>query len=193
MSAYAQSRPTIVEMLWPVSGRDTALVRSLAVIVLGNLLMIASAKVQIPMYPVPMTMQTFAATIIGLTAGWRLGGAAVLAYLVEGALGLPVFASGAGLAYMAGPTGGYLLGFLAAAAIAGLAVQYLGMAGVIFGTIASTAVIFAFGVTWLATLIGWDAAIANGLLPFLIGAALKIGLAIGIAYGLVRAADGRQG
>ena len=173
MSAYAQSRPTIVEMLWPVSGRDTALWRALAVIVLGNLLMIASAKVQIPMYPVPMTMQTFAATIIGLTAGWRLGGAAMLAYL-------------------AGPTGGYLLGFLAAAVIAGLAVQYLGLVGVVLGTIASTLVIFGFGVTWLATLIGWDAAIASGFMPFILGAVLKIGLAIGVAYGLVRAADGRQ-
>ena len=192
MSAYAQSRPTIVEMLWPVSGRDTALWRALAVIVLGNLLMIASAKVQIPMYPVPMTMQTFAATIIGLTAGWRLGGAAMLAYLAEGAFGLPVFASGAGLAYLAGRTGGYLLGFLAAAVIAGLAVQYLGLVGVVLGTIASTLVIFGFGVTWLATLIGWDAAIASGFMPFILGAVLKIGLAIGVAYGLVRAADGRQ-
>ena len=97
---------------------SNALVAVLMVL-LGSLALAVSAKIQVPFYPVPITMQTYVVLFIGFAFGARLAGATVLAYLAEGAVGLPVFAQGAGLAYLAGPTGGYLIGFLAAAVLCG--------------------------------------------------------------------------
>jgi len=106
----------LIDRLWPTAERS--LVRQAILVVLGSLLMWASAKVQVPMWPVPMTMQSFVVLVLGMGYGARLGGAAVGFYLMQGALGLPVFAGtpekGIGLVYMMGPTGGYLLGFLVA-------------------------------------------------------------------------------
>jgi biotin transport system substrate-specific component len=91
--------------------------------VAGSILLAISAKISIPFYPVPLTMQTFMVIGLGLALGPRLGMAAVALYLAQGAAGLPVFAGtpekGIGLAYMMGPTGGYLLGYLIAAFVAG--------------------------------------------------------------------------
>ena len=149
-------------------------------ILLGSLLLAISAKVQVPFWPVPMTMQTFVVLLLGATLGWRLAGATVLTYLIEGAAGLPVFATGAGVAYMAGPTGGYLAGFLLAA----LAVGWLaerGFCRTILTTLAAFGIgqiaIFSPGIAWLATFTGWDIAFSAGLLPFLPAEALKIALA----------------
>jgi biotin transport system substrate-specific component len=165
--------------------------------VLGTALITVSAKINIPFYPVPMTMQTFAITVIGFAYGWRLGGATVALYLAEGAVGLPVFATGGGLAYMAGPTGGYLVGFLVAAVILGLLAErgwsrswLLTLAAMTIGT----AIIFVPGVIWLAALIGWEKAIAGGLTPFIWGSVFKIGLAAAVmpfAWKLVEARSGR--
>jgi len=145
----------------------------------------ASAKISIPFYPVPMTMQTFVVLVIGMSFGWKLGGATVLLYLTEGALGLPVFSDtperGIGLAYMMGPTGGYLLGFL----LSTITVGWLAQRGwdrkllpALTAMTIGTSIIFLTGIIWLGSMIGWDKPIlALGLTPFIFGAILKIALA----------------
>lgn len=157
-----------------------SLIARAGIVLAGSLLLALSAKVQVPFWPVPMTLQTLAVMSIGALFGARLAGATVLAYLIEGASGLPVFASGAGLAYMTGPTGGYLLGFLAAAVFAGWAFER-GFARGLIPTLAiflvAEALIFGAGVLWLAGFTGMEKALAAGLVPFLPGEALKLGLA----------------
>ena len=97
---------------------QSQIIKSLFVIFLGSIILTISAKIKVPFYPVPMTMQTFVVVLIGVTLGWKLGLATVFAYLFEGAIGIPVFAGtpekGLGVAYLMGPTGGYLFGFLVA-------------------------------------------------------------------------------
>lgn len=150
----------------------------------GSALMAVSAKIQVPMWPVPMTMQTFAVLVIAMSFGMRLGGSALLLYLAEGAVGLPVFASGAGLAYFAGPTAGYLAGFLVAAVLVGWLAEKGWDRNVVQTLIAmalGTIVIFGLGVAWLSIFLGdADKAIASGLTPFLVGAAVKIALAAAV-------------
>ncbi|MCB1499513.1 MAG: biotin transporter BioY [Bauldia sp.] len=164
------------------------MLRNLILAVGGSLALWISAKVQVPFYPVPMTMQTFMVLVIAMAFGWRLGAATVLLYLAEGAAGLPVFAGtperGIGIAYMMGPTGGYLAGFLAAAALAG----WLGERGwdrnavtTLLAMVIGTAVIFLFGALWLGAVIGWDKPVLElGVTPFLPGAAFKIALAAAV-------------
>ena len=149
----------------------------------GTAIIAISAKIQVPFWPVPMTMQTFAIIVLAMAFGPRLGAATVGLYLLEGALGLPVFAGtpekGIGLAYMAGPTGGYLVGFLAAAGLAGWMAErgwdrsFLKAAAV---NALATGLIFACGLSWLAVLIGPAKAVAVGLTPFLAASVLKIAL-----------------
>jgi biotin transport system substrate-specific component len=189
----------LIDTLWPSRGAAASLrgLRLTVLIAAGTALMALSAKVQVPMWPVPMTMQTFAVLVIGMAYGWRLGGVTLLAYLAEGAAGLPVFASGAGVAYLYGPTGGYLVGFVVAAMLVG----WLGERGwdrsvvpTLVAMTLGTAVIFGLGVGWLSTLIGFDKALAAGLTPFLVGAAIKIALAAAVlpfAWRLVGRRDGR--
>ncbi|GAB4393383.1 MAG: biotin transporter BioY [Kiloniellaceae bacterium] len=182
---------TLAATLWPSSSRLTekdGLLRAFLLAFAGSLLLFASAKIQVPFIPVPITMQTFAVLVIGMAYGARLGGATLLFYLGQGAAGLPVFAGtpekGLGLAYMAGPTGGYLLGFfLAAVAVGWLAER--GWDRSVWKTLLAmtlgTAIIFAPGVLWLGTLFGWDKPILEwGLTPFLPGAAFKIALAAAV-------------
>ncbi|WP_343715826.1 biotin transporter BioY [Inquilinus sp.] len=166
--------------LWRADGQS-GLLRAAVLVVLGSALMALSAKVQVPFYPVPMTLQSGVVLLIGGAYGWRLGGLTMLAYLAEGLVGLPVFAGlAAGPAYFAGPTAGYLVGFVASAALMGLAVErgwtrsVAGMAAAI--TVASV-VPFVTGVAWLAVLFGPAAAIAGGLTPFIPAAVLKGALA----------------
>lgn len=153
-----------------------------AAVVLGSLLLTASAKVQVPFWPVPMTMQTAVVLILGMAYGWRLGAATVALYLMQGIMGLPVFAGpAAGPAYMAGPTGGYLVGFLAAAALTGvLAERGWDRSWLRAGAAMALghAVIFAFGVSWLSVLFGADKAIAVGLAPFWAATLLKTALGV---------------
>jgi len=168
--------PTLANAIWR---SDSGVLRSIVLAIAGTALLAISARIQVNFYPVPMTMQTFAVLVIGMSYGWRLGGATVLLYLAQGAVGLPVFASGAGFAYFAGPTGGYLIGFLAAA----VAIGWLGERGWdrhVVTTLAAmaigTAIIFLLGAAWLTVLIGFEKAITAGVIPFLLGAAFKIGL-----------------
>lgn len=175
----------LLDAAWP-AGRVSALLRTVLLVLGGSALIALSARIQVPMWPVPMTMQTFAVLIIGLAGGARLGAASVAAYLLEGALGLPVFASGGGLAYFAGPTAGYLIGFLVAAGVVGWLAErgwarspLLAFAAMTIGT----AIIFLFGVAWLANLIGTEKAIAAGLMPFIPGAVVKAALAVLLVQG----------
>jgi biotin transport system substrate-specific component len=183
---------TLADLVWPVAGGDRRALRAVALAVVGSLLLWASAKVQVPFYPVPMTLQTAAVFLIGIAYGWRLAVATVLLYLAQGAIGLPVFAGtpakGIGLPYMLGPTGGYLVGYVAAAAIAGWAAQrsrhWLATGGAL---LVATAVIYGLGAGWLATFVGVDKAVALGVTPFLLGDAVKLALVMTVAEaGLAR-------
>jgi biotin transport system substrate-specific component len=156
-----------------------------AAVLLGSALIAAAAQVQVPMFPVPMTMQTFAVLAIAMLYGSRLGALTVIAYLVEGALGLPVFAGGQTLALiLAKPfTVGYLVGFVAAAFLAGrIAERTASLAGAALAVVAGTLTIYAFGISWLAVMLGGDVAKAFGMgaLPFLVGDLVKGALAMAV-------------
>jgi biotin transport system substrate-specific component len=168
-----QQSATLIDTLFAGKG-SRSLLRDAAIALAATGLLTLSAKVQVPFYPVPMTMQLLVVLVIGASLGWRLGAATLALYLAEGAMGLPVFAGtpekGLGLAYMMGPTGGYLAGFVAAAALSGfLAERGLtrSVPGALATMIAGVLTIHALGFAWLATLIGAEKAYAFGVLPFI--------------------------
>lgn len=186
----AVAHAALIERVWPETGSRA--LRAAALVVLGSILLAASAKASVPMWPVPMTMQTFVVLLIGMTYGMRLGGATVAAYLLEGAAGLPVFAGTppavAGFAYLAGPTGGYLAGFLLAVLAMGWLVERgwgRGLLRPFLVLLIGSIVPFITGVAWLAGIVGSARALAVGLMPFLVGAAVKLALALAV----VRAAE----
>jgi len=156
-------------------------IKNISLVLFGTLLLALSSKVQVPFWPVPMTMQTFIVFIIGMAYGWRLAFFTLVVYLAEGALGLPVFAKGGGLLYLAGPTAGYLYGMTVAAAVIGFFAE-LGYNGSYFKSLISliigTIIIFLFGVGYLGSIIGYDKALAGGLYPFIPSEFFKIGLAV---------------
>jgi biotin transport system substrate-specific component len=170
---------TLTDTLWsPAAGSNIA--RAIVLAVIGSVLLTISAKIQVPFWPVPMTMQTLVVLVLGVAYGWRLAGATVLLYLAQGALGLPVFAAGGGLAYMAGPTAGYLFGFLLATVAVGWLAERgwdRSVGGTLAAMLVGTVIIFACGIAWLSTLIGLPQAISAGLMPFLLSEAVKIALA----------------
>ena len=178
------------------SDRGLSMMAQLVLVLAGSMLLALSAQfaVRIPISPVPVTGQTLVVLMIGMAYGSRLGSATVLAYLVEGGMGLPVFANGtAGWAVIMGPTGGYLAGFVVAAFVLGrLAERGMGR-GPISTALAmaiGTVIIYAAGVSWLGQFIGFDKAIAGGMMPFLYGDALKLIVAAGLmplAWRAVRA------
>jgi biotin transport system substrate-specific component len=153
-------------------------------VVAGVLLLTLSAKLQIPLWPVPMTMQTYVILVLGMAYGTRLGAFTVAAYLIAGALGLPVFAGtpekGFGVPYMLGPTGGYLVGFLAATVLLGKLAERGWDRRIVSSVVAMTlahVLILACGAVWLGTLVGWERAIAVGVAPFIVATVLKTLLA----------------
>ena len=173
---------TLAATFWPNPSTILSL-RTLLLALAGNALLVISAKIQIPFWPVPMTMQTFAVLVIGITYGSRLGAATIVLYLAEGAAGLPVFAGGGGIAYLLGPTGGYLLGFVIAAALVG----WLGehgwdrkMSTTALAMLLGNLVIYASGLLWLGAIVGYEKVLSVGLWPFLPGDALKLVLAAAI-------------
>jgi biotin transport system substrate-specific component len=187
----------LIDRLWPAAERP--LVRQAILAVFGSLLLWASAKAQVPMWPVPMTMQSFVVLVIGMGYGSRLGAATVGLYLLQGALGLPVFAGtpekGIGLAYMMGPTGGYLVGFLLAAAVVGWLAERgwdrtlsLAVVAMVIGTI----LLFVPGILWLAALIGFSKAVAAGVTPFLLASVVKLALAAAVMPLAWRAIEARE-
>ena len=149
------------------------------IVFLGTVVLTISAKLKIPFYPVPMTMQTFVVLFLGLAFGYKIGLATVGVYLLEGIIGMPVFSNspekGVGLIYFTGTTMGYLVGFLSATFFAG----YLNLKNNIFiifvKLIFAVSTIYLFGVLWLGTLIGWDKPILQlGVTPFLLAELFKI-------------------
>ena len=152
----------------------------LLITILGSILLTISAKIQIPFYPVPMTMQTFMVLFIGIAFGWKLGLATVLLYLFEGAIGLPVFAGtpekGIGIAYMVSTTGGYLVGFLVAVFFAGFVNLEKSMFRNFFLISFAVSTIYLFGLPWLAYLKGWDIAYVYGFKQVILSDMFKIGL-----------------
>lgn len=180
--------PSLLNTVWPAGGLQRRW-RALAVSVCGSVLIAASARLQIPFWPVPMTMQTFVVLVLAMGCGTRLGLASVGLYLLEGALGLPVFAGGAGLVYMTGPTGGYLVGFALGAALTGwLAARGFDRSPLrtVMAMVAGDALILGCGVAWLSQLLGFDHALALGLIPFLAAEVLKIALAAVLLPGVWR-------
>lgn len=183
MSVVADRGP-LVDRFVPAdaAGRIATL---LGLAIVGSLILWASAKVHVPFWPVPMTLQTGAVAMIAAAYGWRLGTATVLLYLFEGALGLPVFSDsperGIGLAYLLGPTGGYLFGFAVEAFVIGWFAERgfdrnpLKLFGVM---LLGDAVVFAIGLVYLGSVIGWDKPLLNlGFYPFLLGDIVKLALA----------------
>ncbi len=170
--------------------------REAAAAFFGTLALAAAAKWQVPFYPVPMTLQTFVVLILGAFFGARLASATVGLYLAAGFVGLPVFAGwAAGPETLAGPTGGYLFGFLAAAALVGLLAER-GVMRSLFGLIVAMClghvVISAFGFGWLAAEIGPSKAWAIGVAPFYLAMLLKTTLAVALTYALAPRLGGQD-
>ncbi|WP_112663186.1 biotin transporter BioY [Microvirga flavescens] len=188
IGASSLASPTLAGLFWP-SKDDVrfAALRAVVLAVVGSALLTLSAKVQVPFYPVPMTMQTLVVLVIGATYGSRLGVATVALYLAQGAAGLPVFANTpplpAGLGYFAGPTGGFLLGFLASALVMGVMAEKgwdRSLARVIVMMTIGHAVIFAFGLGWLSMWMPVLKAWAVGAAPFIAATVVKTALAVAL-------------
>jgi biotin transport system substrate-specific component len=176
----------VADLVWPAASRLHPLLRAIGLALVGTLLLTLSAKAQVPFYPVPMTLQTMVVFLIGITYGPRLGVATVALYLLQGALGYPVFAGtpekGIGLAYMMGPTGGYLAGFLLAALITGIVAERLPRWPAVAAAIAvATLLVYLLGAAWLATFVGVEKVWALGIAPFLLGDFVKLLLATALA------------
>jgi len=155
------------------------ILKNLIIIFAGSLILTISAKIKIPFYPVPMTMQTFVVLFLGIAFGYKLALTTVGLYLFEGILGLPVFSNtpekGIGLVYFTGPTMGYLIGFLLAAFFAGYLNFKKGIFVIFLKLIFSVSFIYLFGLFWLGTIIGWDKPVIKlGALPFLYAEIFKI-------------------
>ena len=158
---------------------QTRVIKSLLAIILGSLALTISAKIKIPFYPVPMTMQTFVVLFLGVSLGYKIGLASVGLYLLEGIAGLPVFSNspekGVGLIYFTGPTMGYLIGFLTASYLASKINIQDSFLLVLAKLTIATSTIYLLGLLWLGTLIGWDKPIfALGAKPFLLAEIFKI-------------------
>lgn len=183
--------PTLSTRYFP---RASSWLRDLLLIVTGSLFVAVFARIEIPLQPVPITGQTFAVLLVGAALGSKRGAAALALYLAEGALGLPFFSGGAhGVSYLVGATGGYLVGFVVAAYVIGLLAER-GLERSVRTSfvpfLVGTVVIYLFGVSWLAVLLGsFSKAIVAGLLPFLIGDGIKLvaaALALPAAWKLVK-------
>ena len=160
---------------------QTQLIKSLLVIFLGSVLLAISAKIKIPFYPVPMTMQTFVVLFLGISFGYKVSLATVSLYLLEGILGLPVFSNsperGVGWTYFTGPTMGYLIGFLAACFFSSFIKVSDKYPIIIAKLVLSVSSIYILGILWLGNIIGWDKPIFElGVAPFLLAEVFKIAL-----------------
>jgi len=169
---------------------QSSIVKTFLIIILGSLALTISAKIKIPFYPVPMTMQTFVVMLLGLAFGYKIGLATVSLYLLEGIVGLPVFSNspekGVGLVYFTGPTMGYLIGFLSATLIAGTINSNHNLLKIIFKLLLSVSTIYILGVLWLGTLIGWDKPILEfGVYPFLLAEIFKLALLVIISKKII--------
>ncbi|MGH8815563.1 MAG: biotin transporter BioY, partial [Achromobacter pestifer] len=188
--AVTLTTPNTLLGVFQPKGDAARLASNLATIVLGTLLITICAKINVPVWPVPVTLQGFAIAALAAAFGLRIGVATVALYLLEGAFGLPVFATGGGLAYLVGPTGGFLIGFLVMAAMIGYAADK-GASGkpltLFAAMVAADAVLLVLGFVWLLALsgnAGWidqnnvvASAFAGAIQPFVIWDVLKMALA----------------
>ncbi len=170
---------------------QTRIFKSLIVIFLGSILLAISAKLKIPFYPVPMTMQTFVVLFLGLSFGYKIGLATVILYLIEGIIGLPVFSNsperGVGLVYFTGPTMGYLIGFLFACFFASFIKLEDSYLLIFLKLIFSVSTIYILGILWLGFIIGWDKPIIElGVAPFLLAEIFKIFLLTFLAKKIIK-------
>ncbi len=169
------------------TNQNVKILKMILTVFLGTVLLTISAKIKIPFYPVPMTMQTFVVLFLGLAFGYKIGLATVTLYLLEGIFGLPVFANspekGIGLIYFTGPTMGYLIGFLVAVYFAGIKPDWFNWSkhkdfdvlGVFTRLVVAVSFIYILGLLWLGYLIGWDKPIFKlGAQPFLLAELFKL-------------------
>tara|TARA_B110000438_G_scaffold284006_1_gene312618 strand:- start:259 stop:810 length:552 start_codon:yes stop_codon:yes gene_type:complete len=173
---------------------QSKLIKSFIVIILGSIALAVSAKLKIPFYPVPMTMQTFVVLFLGLSFGYKIGLAAVGLYLLEGIAGLPVFSNspekGIGLVYFTGPTMGYLLGFLVASFLSAFINKKDNFLIIFLKLLISVSTIYILGILWLGTLIGWDKPIFSlGVTPFLLAELFKLTLLTLLAKKIIKFRD----
>ena len=160
---------------------QTVIIKSLFAIILGSIALTISAKIKIPFYPVPMTMQTFVVLFLGLSLGYKIGLGSISLYLFEGIMGLPVFSNspekGVGLVYFTGPTMGYLIGFLTASYFVSYVKKEDNYLMIFIKLILAVSTIYLLGILWLGTVIGWDKPLIElGVLPFLLAEIFKISL-----------------
>jgi len=165
---------------------QSQIIKSLLVIFLGSVILAISAKIKIPFYPVPMTMQTFVVLFLGVSFGYKIALSTVVLYLLEGIVGLPVFSNspekGVGLVYFTGPTMGYLIGFLLACFCASFTKLNDNYFIIFIKLTLSVSTIYIMGILWLGILIGWDKPIIQlGVTPFLLAEFLKIALLTALA------------
>ena len=170
---------------------QTKLIKTILAIILGSIALTISAKIKIPFYPVPMTMQTFVVLFLGISFGYKIALATVSLYLLEGILGLPVFSNsperGVGLAYFMGPTMGYLVGFLSACFLASFVKNDDNYLSIFLKLIFSVSTIYILGILWLGSLVGWDKPIFKlGVIPFLVAEIFKICLLTLIAKKIIK-------
>jgi biotin transport system substrate-specific component len=175
MNYHLNNKLTMDRFFWP---RDSTLIKHTLLILSGVLLLAGASQLSIPLYPVPLTFQSATVVLIGMTYGPRKGCYVVLTYLLAGVCGLPVFADfSSGIPVLYSPSLGYLLGFVPAVLLSGFLAQRGWGKNVISSFAAAflgVSVIFLFGVTALSQFIGWDNAIALGLVPFIISESIKL-------------------
>ena len=170
---------------------QSQIIKSLLVIFFGSIILAISAKIKIPFYPVPMTMQTFVVLFLGISFGYKIAIATVGLYLIEGIAGIPVFSNsperGVGLIYFTGPTMGYLIGFMSACFLASFITTKDNYFMILSKLILSTSTIYILGVIWLGILIGWEKPLIQlGVTPFLLAELTKIALLTVLAKKLLK-------
>lgn len=175
------SAPTAKPVYSPLDLDRRSVAWQIGAVAVGTLFLALCSYIEVPMVPVPVTMQTFGVALIGALFGWRLGAITVCAWLAEAAVGLPVLAGGAGgLQHFAGPTAGYLLAFPVCAALTGWLAEkgWNGKHPILafVSMLASNGACLVIGAAWLAVLIGGEQAVIHGVMPFLLGGVLKSGL-----------------
>jgi len=170
--------PSTVTSRWDL--RLASIARDISIVIAGTCVMVLAAKTQIPFWPVPMTLHTLAVMAFAVALGPRMAVSIFAAYLVAGAAGLPVFSGsperGIGVAYLLGPTGGYLAGYLAASWLVGLLARGRNVLGQLVAMLVGLALIYAVGMAWLALFVPASQLAAAGLWPFLLGDLLKLGV-----------------
>ena len=174
-----------------VKSQNLRILKYILVIFLGSIILTISAKIKIPFYPVPMTMQTFVVLFLGMSFGYKVGLATVSLYLIEGIFGLPVFSNspekGVGIVYFTGPTMGYLIGFLFATFLAGYFNFNKNILNNFVKLLLSVSTIYILGIFWLGNLIGWDKPIIQlGATPFLLAELFKISILALLAKNILK-------